>query len=177
MSENTHTISISNSGTRNQVRKRVLEVLLKEKPGTGPGDLASRHTYYVETLRDGKKIFLRRPAFLKKGFDFVIHVEGIDFSKGREAKRRTNPKHDDLYEDLKQKKRSNSSNYWKLYKLIEDVFNCKNVKQVSYQNLEFSTGYPVDLIIGVYKWFFIEQDIRDWNYSGRAMCFSGIPKP
>jgi len=38
-------------------------------------------------------------------------------------------------------------------------------------------GYPIDLILGVVKWLFIEQDVRYWNYSGRAMLFSGFPKP
>ena len=32
----------SNEGTRNEVRKRVLEVLMDETPGTGSGDLSSK---------------------------------------------------------------------------------------------------------------------------------------
>lgn len=35
-----------------------------------------------------------------------------------------------------------------------------------YNNLP---GFPMDLIFKTSKWFFIEQDIRYWNYSGRNM--------
>ena len=62
----------------------------------------------------------------------------------------------------------------KLYKLIEDVYNCKEIEDT---NLKFDSGNSVDLILKVAKWFFIEQDIRYWNYSGRAMFMSGVPKP
>ena len=53
----------SNEGTRNDVRKRVLEVLMEEAPGTGAGELSSKYTYYVETLEDGNRVYLSRPAF------------------------------------------------------------------------------------------------------------------
>jgi hypothetical protein len=33
------------------------------------------------------------------------------------------------------------------------------------------------MIIKTIKWLFIEQDIRYWNYSGRDMLWSGVPKP
>lgn len=177
MPEYEYTVKISNAGSRNQVRKRILEVFLKEKPGKGPNELASRYTYFVEALMDGKRIFVRRPAYNYKGFDFVIRVENTDFSKGKELRSRSNPKHDDLYEDLREKKRDNPSNYKKLYRLIDLIYNCKNISRKEYSDLSFSCGYTVDLILGVFKWFFIEQDIRDWSYSGRDMCYSGIPKP
>ena len=73
--------SFSNAGTRNEVRTRVLKEFWKEKPGTGKGNTATHYTYYVEKLLDGKRIFLTRPGFLNKQFDFVINVEGINFNK------------------------------------------------------------------------------------------------
>lgn len=176
MSDYIHHETFSNSGTRNEVRMRVVEKFSEEIPGTGSGINASRNTYFVETLDSGNRIFLRRPAWLKKGFDFVIHVENIDFGKGKERRVRTNPKHTELFEDLTQKKIENPKDYAELYDVLERIYNCEDVSKSEYNHLVFKSGYDLDLIVLIFKWFFIEQDIRDWSYSGRVMCFSGIPK-
>jgi hypothetical protein len=42
------------------------------------------------------------------------------------------------------------------------------------KDVKFQSGFSVELILKVLKWFFIEQDIRDWNYSGRGMFKSGL---
>ena len=162
----------SNSGTRNEVRERVIAEFLKEAPGTGNGENQSKYLYFVETLKDGNRIYLERPANLHNGFDFLINVENINFSTTNRVK--YNPSHDNIFNDLKAKKAESPENYKKLYKLIEDVYNCKEIQDT---NLKFKDGYSVDLILKVAKWFFIEQDIRYWNYSGRAMFMSGVPKP
>ena len=162
----------SNSGTRNEVRERVITEFLKEVPGTGNGENQSKYLYFVETLKDGNRIYLERPANLHNGFDFLINVENINFSTTNRIKH--NPSHDNIFNDLKIKKAESSEKYKKLYKLIEDVYNCI---EINYSDLQFNSGYPVDLILKVAKWFFIEQDIRYWNYSGRAMFMSGVPKP
>ena len=164
--------SFPNSGTRNEVRGRVIAEFLKELPGTGNGEKQSKYLYFVETLKDGKRIYLERPANLHNGFDFLINVENINFSTTNRIK--YNPSHDNIFNDLKAKKTESQEKYKKLYKLIEDVYNCKEIEDT---NLQFNSGYPVDLILKVAKWFFIEQDIRYWNYSGRAMFMSGVPKP
>ena len=176
MPDYTHNITFSNKGTRNEVRKNLIDIFLKEIPGTGKGIDASRNTYFVETLDSGDRIFLRRPAWLKKGFDFVIHVENVDFGKGLERRIRTNPKHTELFEDLAQKKIENPKDYVVLYDVLERIYNCEDVTKAEYNHLVFKSGYDLDLIVLIFKWFFIEQDIRDWSYSGRTMCFNGIPK-
>lgn len=89
-------------GERNKVRMAVVNEFSKEKPGKGKDELASRYTYYVETLSDGNRVFLRRPAFLHNGFDFVICVENFDFSTM--GRKRNYPRHEDIIEDLKFKK-------------------------------------------------------------------------
>ena len=162
----------SNSRTRNEVRERVITEFLKELPGTGNGENQSKYLYFVETLKDGNRIYLERPANLHNGFDFLINVENVNFSTTNRIK--YNPSHDNIFNDLKAKKTESPENYKKLYKLIEDVYNCKEIPDT---NLKFKNGYSVDLILKVAKWFFIEQDIMYWNYSGRAMFMSGVPKP
>lgn len=162
----------SNSGTRNEVRERVIKEFLKEIPGTGNGENQSKYLYFVETLKDGNRIYLERPANLHNGFDFLINVENINFSTTNRIK--YNPSHDNIFNDLKAKKEESPEKYEKLYKLIEKFYNCKEIEDT---NLQFSSGYSVDLILKVAKWFFIEQDIRYWNYSGRTMFMSGVPTP
>lgn len=164
--------TFSNAGNRNEVRQRVVQKFFEEMPGLGKGGFQSKYLYYVETLEDGNRIYLERPANLHNGFDFLINVENINFSTTSRIKH--NPSHDNIFNDLLAKQVESSEKYAELYKLIEDVYNCKEIKET---DLRFNTGYPVDLILKVAKWFFIEQDIRYWNYSGRAMFMSGIPKP
>lgn len=158
-------------GDRNKVRMSVVNELSKEEPGKGKDELASRYTYYVETLSDGNKIFLRRADFRHNGFDFVICVENFNFStKGR---KRNYPKHEDIIEDLKSKKAEDESKYMKLISVLEDVYNCKDICQGDMM-IDFMSGYSSELIIKTLKWLFIEQDIRYWNYSGRDMLWNGI---
>lgn len=71
MGKNEITKWFSNKGSRNEVRQRIIDVFIKEAPGKGSRDNASRYIYYVETLSDGNRVYLERPANLHKGFDFL----------------------------------------------------------------------------------------------------------
>ena len=59
----------------------------------------------------------------------------------------------------------------KLFIEIKKVYNCRN--DIDY-SLSFKSGYSTDLILKCLKWLFIEQDIRDWSYSGRVMLWEII---
>jgi len=98
------TVKIPNVNSRQEVRKNVIHLFLREEPGTGTGENASRYNYYVESLRDGRRIFLTRPARNKLGFDFVVRVENTDFNIGA-GRNRDNPTHDDIIADLNVKKK------------------------------------------------------------------------
>lgn len=156
---------------RNDLRKLVIKKLWKEKPGTGNKNKASRYKYFVEKLSSGSRIFITRPARLKLGFDFLIHVENQFFTRNRDY-----PSHENITKDLRKKKRREPKKYEKLKKAIDGVFRCHDPDDIlkKYKRLKFNTGFEVDLILKVCKWFFIEQDIRYWNYSGRGMLKSGI---
>jgi len=176
MSEHQIIQQFSNQGTRQDVRMRLVKAFSKENPGQGKGKLAARYSYYVETLQDGRRIFLRRPAFLHNGFDFVVCVENYNFATANKRKR-NNPSHDDIILDLRKKKKADATMYKKFYFLIEKVYTCHDIEEAEYKNIRFSQGFPIDMIVKTLKWLFIEQDIRYWNYSGRDMLWSGIPKP
>lgn len=146
-------------------------MFLGEEPGHGSGNLASRYRYNVETLDDGRRVYLVRPANLKLGFDFVVHVEGMRFSKGQ-----TNPTHDDVLYDLRGKRQSVSD---------RDMVTIKQCCSAVYEGMDPDEvlqlhvsrnlpGYPFEMVLKVLKWLWIEQDIRYWNYSGRRMLKNAV---
>ena len=61
-----------------------------------------------------------------------------------------------------------------MFQYIDSVFNCKEIESEWFDEFSFTTGKSVELILKVIKWFFIEQDITYWNYSGRNMLMNGI---
>ena len=164
----------SNTPDRNTVRMRVVDKLSEEVPGRGKGDLASHYTYYVEELSNNRHVYLRRPANLHNGFDFVVHVEGANFNRTGVGRAKSNPSHDDIIEDLRAKKSADPEQYECLFDLLTRVYNCENIQPDDANELRFNIGYPCDLIVATVKWLFIEQDIRYWNYSGRDMFWNGI---
>ncbi len=107
----------SNEGSRNDVRKRVIACFMEEEPGIGTGCDSSKYTYYVETLAEGNRVYLTRPAFLNKGFDFVIKVENADY--GHKGPHKNAPTHKDISIDLEEKKKENPEMYEKLYVLLK----------------------------------------------------------
>ena len=165
-------LHIDNIGSRNDIRMKVIHFLSLEKPGDGKGKLASKYTYYVETLKDNRKIYLRRPAYLHNGFDFVVCVQDINFNPS--GRKRDNPTHDDILNDLQAKYMENPSKYAMLFDILENTYHCKYINYSLLDSLYFETGFPCDLIVKTLKWLFIEQDIRYWNYSGRDMLWNKI---
>ena len=55
------------------------------------------------------------------------------------------------------------------------IFECHDIPDEEIEKISFSKGPPVDHIVKVIKWLFIEQDIRYWNYSDRNMTWKIIP--
>ena len=164
----------SNSGSRDELRMRVVYAFAAETPGTGNGENASRYIYYVETLSSGDRVYLQRPANLHNGFDFLVCVENTNYAlPGQRI--RNYPKHEDLGVDLQAKKAENEEMYTRLYELLRRVFECDDVSDDEMDAIHFSTGLPVDHILKVIKWLFIEQDIRYWNYAGRNMTWGLVP--
>lgn len=164
------------SGTRNEIRMQVVLEFSKEKAGEGREEDATRYKYFVETLKSGDRVYLTRPANLHNGFDFLISVENTNYAEPGQRKR-SSPKHDDISKDLLKKKKEDPAKYKKLYNLLKSVYECNDVDDSKLDKIQFSSGLPVDHIVKVVKWFFIEQDIRYWNYSGREMTWSIIPHP
>ena len=165
-------LHINNIGSRNDIRMKVVNELSKEEPGKGKNELASKYTYYVETLNDNRRIYLRRPAFLHNGFDFVVCVEDINFNSS--GRRRDYPTHDNILDDLKQKYQEDPEKYKYLYTALYATYDCLYIDPEPLNSIVFKSGFSCELLVKTLKWLFIEQDIRYWNYSGRDMLWSGL---
>ena len=171
--------SLNHERNRNTLRSLIINEFLKEQPGTGKGPLTSKYRYDVEELSDGRKVYLIRPAYLNKGFDFVINVEGATFLNGG-----TVPKHADISSDIRTKLAALSPDLQATFKqqmleLAEKIFYGIETDEImdNYElEEEFNDlpGLDYEIILRVIKWFFIEQDVCYWNWSGRAMFMKGL---
>ena len=159
------------SDTRIGIRKELTNIFLDEISGTGKGEFATRYICYVEKLEDGRRIYLKRPAALNKGFDFTVHVEDTNFGIKRST---TLPSHKSIVEDLKTKKTENLEDFKKVKTTIKRIFDCEIIDDINYKEFNFKTGHSIELILKVIKWLYIEQDITYWNWSGRNMLNNSL---
>jgi hypothetical protein len=96
------------------------------------------------------------------------------FSNGR-----NNPKHDDILNDLRTKRQNMQKQQFRiLCDAINRVFMCEDPEVVLEDlNILYTPNngeLSIEALLKIIKWFFIEQDIRYWLYSGRAMLMEGI---
>ncbi len=156
-------------------RKQLIEEFLKEESGTAIS--VTEYYYFVETLKNGKRIYLKRPTALNKGVDFEVRVEDTHFRYGKYGNiisTGNRPSHDDIINDLRLKKNENPAEFMRLKHLLDKTYNCQPIKDEEYTIFSFVSGHSVEIIFKSLKWLFIEQDITYWNRSGRAMLYNGL---
>lgn len=163
------------SNTRENIRKELIEVFLKEKAGKGNGNDASRYQYDVEEYADCK-ISLKRPAALNKGIDFTVNA---NFYFGGNGKRKhTNPSHSDIVEILSTTKGNDIREYEKVKDILSKIYNLQSYDLSGIRDITFNDANkhsrPIAIICLIIKWLFIEQDVTYWNWSGRKMLYQGL---
>jgi hypothetical protein len=168
-----YTINFSLSNlSRVESRNKIVGLFLSEKGGYWKDGkkYVTRYQYFVETLKDGRQVYLLRPTFLNKGIDFQVWVEKFDGEKNKK------PSHKDIFHDLKVKKEENPEKFKTLIQAIDDVWNSQEPDNVLKKSLDltFKNGFSSEMLLKILKWLFIEQDITYWNYDGRAMLRRAI---
>ncbi len=163
------------AGSRVEARREIVELFLNEQCGTGKDELSSKYEYKVEQYND-YSILLKRPAALNKGFDFIVHIDGMYFKSSR---RHTNPSHNDIIQTLQKVKDSIPEEQYNNIKIsIRNIYNLEEFDILSIRNIYFTDcdnqQRPIAIIILAIKWLFIEQDVTYWNWSGRAMLMNGL---
>lgn len=161
---------------RNTIRDEIIMKFLQEPPGTGKKDKCSRVFYTVEDIH-GLKILLRRPAPLNKGFDFIVITDVYLFKKNN--RRHKDPSHADIIDSLIYCKQNYPAQYNDVINEINNVFNNCNPSNITTNNIGFFKDYqnnlhPIQIIIYILKWLFIEQDMTYWNWSGRQMFYDTL---
>lgn len=158
-------ISVEQLRTREDIRKYLLELFIKE-------DCKTKLRYYVENIGN-KHIYIERPGQLNKGCDFVIYVEDlIKWKNGNDKPL----KHDNLLDDLNRKKEVLSEEQFEVLKLaIKDIYELKPYSEAIERVISLpQSDWSYELILKLARWFFIEQDMTYWAKSGREMLFNGI---
>jgi len=170
------TVSIKAS-TREEYHKKLIMLFLEEKHGTS--EEWNYYDYYVENGKNGKRVYLHRPAYKNKGMDFEVRVEDYQFRYGKYGNiisTGNRPKHDEIWADVYNKVVENSEDGQKLKGLITQVYNCEEPNEDIITSCRFTTGLPLDLLLYTIKWLFLEQDMTYWNQSGREMNYNGLMK-
>ncbi len=173
-----HTTKITlkiTASDRASYRKKLIKKFLKELPGTTAS--YTEYLYFVDKLRDGNSIYLKRPTALNKGVDFEVRVENTYFRYGKHGNiiaTGNRPKHSDIEDDLKAKRIDNPVEFIRLKSLLDKTYNCERIEEPEYSSFIFGTGHTVETIFKSLKWLFIEQDITYWNRSGRSMLYEAL---
>lgn len=157
---------------RAAARRALAEKWLAEDPYT-------KYRYNVERCADGNIVYLLRPTWLNKGFDFMVNVEGFR-SRTRTAKGQSKemPSHKDVIHDLSQKvvNKPERARLW--FDAICAVYDCEEPSAVIARcrdiGSEYEDGLAPDEVLYIVKWLFIEQDITYWARTGRDMFMAAL---
>ena len=159
--------------TKSEIRAVMLQHWNAEKPGTSSE--RNKYRYNVETLSNGKRIFLTRPTRLNKGCDFVIVCEQpiISFKNGNPKP----PSQKALISELQELVKICPSVSGEILKSVRRVWDCEDVDMV-FNSLKLvipSEGcLRAERALKICNWLFIEQDVTYWTESGREMLRNAI---
>jgi hypothetical protein len=158
----------SNSGAQ---RRELAEKWLDE------GRFAD-YRYNVETCRDGARIYLIRPTPLNKGFDFQVNLENFRSSLRKPRKNTLEmPSHGDVEHDLMLKIKGFPELKQELFEAVCAIYECRQVEYAleNWPHLsKIDVGLPIDSILRIIKWLFIEQDLTYWGWRGRDKFMAAI---
>lgn len=129
-------------------------------------------SWNVDELENGASIFLIRPAWLNKGYDFKVCVDGWDESANPA------PSHSEIYSDLYWKREQDDTDSFEaLCEAVLDIHEGASPETVLNRysdDFDFSVGRTPEALLKPLPWLFIEQDVRYWNYTGRDMTIGMV---
>lgn len=163
--------------TRESIHEEIIKLFLAERHGPDAQGKKMEYEYEVDSFGT-YKIILQRPARLNHGMDFLITTDpSIDFYRFKKGTFRVVPAQKDIFDFLLQAKDSNGVDYSQIKDVIRRYLNCDQFTLPAFNFcLEDKNGnsFPIEVVLLLIKWFFIEQDVTYWNYTGRAMLFKAL---
>lgn len=168
---------------RKNIRDRLIDLFKSEKAGQGKGSNSTRVMYCMEKTSNGEIIYLQRPAYLNKGFDFTVNVKQYNFkapTKKNQNRLTHTPRHDSIFYPLNLIKSTNKADFNLIQVAIDKIYYCEDpsilLQQNQFQALNNKDidGVEYETLLKVIKWLFIEQDITYWSFTGRKMFYDGL---
>lgn len=140
-------------------RKDTVSLFFGEERKTGD----YHYAYEVETMLDGSAIYLLRPTW-KRGMDYLVVYKASDGSF-------EGPRFEWVEQDLKSKKHGSPEAYGTLHRGMSEVHAGDDPDEVLVRYPQLSrtdwTGLPVENLLKIVKWLFIDEDIKYWGQGGR----------
>jgi hypothetical protein len=156
---------------RSALQKAVAEKWLQESPYTN-------YRYNVEQCADGRWVYLRRPTWLNKGFDFQVNVEGFrSVTRTPKGQTKEMPSHPDILNDLRYKLQAHPNLSGALFDAVCHTYDCAEPLDILARNRAVAgidAGLPPDQLLYIIKWLFIEQDLTYWLQTGRDKLMRAI---
>ena len=87
------------------------------------------------------------------------------------------PSHVDVIDDLAGKVKAAPSLKEDLFAAVSDVYDCVEPDEIMENRSALNgvrTGLPMDKLLKIIKWLFIEQDLTYWLQTGRNMLMAAI---
>ncbi len=168
---------------RKKIRDNIVDLFKSERAGQGKGLDSTRVIYCMEKTLNDEIIYLQRPAYLNKGFDFTVNVKKYNFkapTKKNQNRLTHTPRHDSIFHPLNLIKITNVTDFNLMQIAIDKIYYCEEpsilLKENQFQSLnnKYIDGVEYETLLKVIKWLFIEQDITYWNFSGRTMFYNGL---
>jgi hypothetical protein len=105
-------------------------------------------------------------------------VFGVCHNFPDDGKKYKSPRQVDLIRELQFIAEQIPDGHQRILQAVESVWKCENVTTVCARICptiaDADLAFRIERALKVAKWLFIEQDITDWNTSGRAMLMGGI---
>lgn len=118
---------------RKNIRDEVIELFKSEEAGTGRKEKSVRVRYCVEKTHNNEIVYLQRPAYLNKGFDFTVNVKKYKFeapTKKNPNRKTTTPRHDSVYLELEAINGQNKKHSALMSEAIERIYNCEDPSEI-----------------------------------------------
>lgn len=159
-------ISIDNC-SREEARSRII-------------NLPRNRQFHVETLKDGRKIYVRTDGE-KKSHEGAEEKENLDITIHYDGEKRGLNYIDDFFVDLIRKREKNPKEIDRILNAIKDSIELVSYSEIEqkYPNLgEGLPGESVEFLLKVIKWMALQEDINYWGINPKSKKpFEGRNKP
>jgi hypothetical protein len=132
--------------------------------------------YEVEDISDGRKIVIVKPGG-KQSFGRMRKEDFFVFIYNPKEHSLWQISHQQIYDELEEKSKSNKAQTIKLLRIFERVYNGEEPDAaLGNMKIETLTGETPEALLKAYKWIWGQEDVNYPTGKGRAMSWEGWAK-